>query len=469
MSLLRNSWWHKYFSIALLLIAPNFIAVRSEELVIISPHWDGLRQEIKAGFSNWLTSRGYETPTFRFLDVGGGSDIIKYVKAQYQDAPHGIGIDLIWGGGTDPFLALENTNHLIPATLSLEVLNAIPTSILGTPLRGRSNNWLAVNLSAFGILYNKVLVSRLNLPVPETWEILGNPRLFSWVSSADPRKSASAHVVYEIILQAYGWDNGWKILNSIAANTRSFTSSSAQTPQDISIGEVAYGFVIDSYGLQAIDRVGSDKLGFVIPRNLTALSGDGVAMLRGAPHPELASLFIEFLISKSGQTILMAKKNTAGGPTHYELAKMSVRPELYYELGENRSVPFNPFEWKTNFQYDFQLASTRWGLVNDLIGVFLIQENEVLKTTQVQLMKSGNSLATKSNPPLSESVATALLASDEFEKPEVRMNTILNWQNQTKDTNSLLLKLENTPFVLLLFITAIALVNKIRGYLRNRR
>jgi ABC-type Fe3+ transport system substrate-binding protein len=204
------------FTLTLLvtLFAPK--SLLAEELVIISPHWDGLRQEVKSGFYTWLSKQNTPLPAIRFLDVGGGSDIIKYVKSQFDERPKGIGIDLIWGGGTDPFLALESSAHLQPTSLAPGIFDRIPAEILGTPLHGKNNTWHAVSLSAFGILYNKILVDRLKLPIPLSWEVLGDPKVYSWVSSADPRKSASAHVVFDLILQAYGWQRGWQLLNSMA-------------------------------------------------------------------------------------------------------------------------------------------------------------------------------------------------------------------------------------------------------------
>lgn len=367
----------------LLSIITTTTSLMAEELIVISPHWDGMKQEVRAGFTRWLADRHEPSIAMRFLDVGGGSDIIKYISSEFTQHPDSTGIDVLWGGGTDPFMELER-HHLLRADTPIpeSTLNDIPESLLGSPLRAKDRSWFAVSLSAFGILYNKELLRRLNLPTPSSWEILADPRLYTWIACADPRKSASSHVIFEIILQAYGWADGWRILQGMAANTRVFTSSSAQTPHDVAIGEVAYGFVIDSYGIQAVKRAGDDTLGFVIPKNLTALSGDGVAILKGAPHARAAELFVEYLLSREGQTLLMAKKGAVGGPITQELAKMSVIPQLYETLKGQNSIPVNPFEWKTSFSYNFELASKRWSVINDLIGIFLIEGNSYLRNVR---------------------------------------------------------------------------------------
>ena len=58
--------------------------------------------------------------------------------------------------------------------------------------------------------------------------------------------------MYEIILQAYGWDEGFALLTRMGANIRSFPKGGSQTPKDVAIGEAACGLAIDMYGLAQI-------------------------------------------------------------------------------------------------------------------------------------------------------------------------------------------------------------------------
>jgi ABC-type Fe3+ transport system substrate-binding protein len=392
-----------------------------------------MKQEVRAGFGRWLAARHHPTISLRFLDVGGGSDIIKYISSEFSQHPNSTGIDVLWGGGTDPFMELDR-HHLLREITSVPetTLNEIPESILGSPLRAKDRSWFAVSLSAFGILYNKELLRRLQLPTPSSWEILADPKLYSWIACADPRKSASSHVIFEIILQAYGWHEGWKILQGMAANTRVFSSSSAQTPHDVAIGEVAYGFVIDSYGLQAVKRAGEETLGFVIPKNLTALSGDGVAILKGAPHARQAELFVEYLLSREGQTLLMAKKGSPGGPLTQELAKMSVIPALYETLKEQNSIPLNPFEWKTSFSYNFQLASKRWAVINDLIGIFLIEGNAYLRSVRESYAAgrhAPSAVVQEFVPAISEQHVQQLIDEKILLDPKLRNEELVRWRS----------------------------------------
>ena len=103
--------------------------------------------------------------------MGGTPDILKFLRSEFKNKPNGIEIDLFFGGGTDPYTELKKQG----------VLEAYRVPIV---------------------------LNRLRFPEPKTWGDLARPELFSWVRSADPRKSGSVHMAYEIILQAHGWERG---------------------------------------------------------------------------------------------------------------------------------------------------------------------------------------------------------------------------------------------------------------------
>jgi ABC-type Fe3+ transport system substrate-binding protein len=131
---------------------------------------------------------------------------LNFVLSQFKgkEADQGIGIDLFFGGGMDSFIDMENAGVLQPLPSDY----GVPATLNGVPLRGKDNAWVAAALGGFGILYNKTIAQRDNLPVPATWADMANPKLQDRIALADPRHSGSAHMAYEIILQANGWEKG---------------------------------------------------------------------------------------------------------------------------------------------------------------------------------------------------------------------------------------------------------------------
>ena len=76
-------------------------------------------------------------------------------------------------------------------------------------------------------------------------------------------------------------------------------------------------------------RSGSDRFVFVMPEAGSAVSPDPIAMFKGAPHPELALDFIEFVLSLDGQKLWDFKVGAPGGPKLYAISRPPIRKELH--------------------------------------------------------------------------------------------------------------------------------------------
>ena len=57
-------------------------------------------------------------------------------------------------------------------------------------------------------------------------------------------------------------------------------------------------------------------------------------MLRGAPHPEIALAFIEFVLSPDGQKLWNYRVGTPGGPEKFALRRLPVRKDFYVAANE---------------------------------------------------------------------------------------------------------------------------------------
>src|SRR5438270_9685176 len=82
-------------------------AADGDRLIILSPHRDEIREEVARAFSAWHASRhpAARPAAVVWQDVGGGTaQIAKFVDSQFGVSPDGIGVDLLFGGGTDLYL-----------------------------------------------------------------------------------------------------------------------------------------------------------------------------------------------------------------------------------------------------------------------------------------------------------------------------------------------------------------------------
>lgn len=405
------------------------------KLILISPHQESISREMGNGFKKWYKAKHGVDVELEWLDQGGTTNIMTYIKSEFKRRPDGINIDMFFGGGTDPYLNLKKMGLLQPYRLPDEILSKVAKEYAGSPIYDPDFYWYGACLSGFGIIYNKEQIALNKLPEPKTWADLARPELMGWVSSADPRQSGSVHKMYEIILQSYGWEKGFAVITKMDANVKGFKRGAGDIPRDVDLGETAYGLAIDIYASAKIAEAGSDRLGYMMPENETVINPDSIAILKGAPHKELAQSFLEFVIGEPGQKLWMKKMGEPEGPKEFNLRRMSVMPHMYDIV----DVPVNPFKMNVTLRYDHEKGTARWHIVPDLIGSMTIDMHDELKDAWKAIQEGGmkdEAIKRLVAVPISEEEA-ARLGKEKWDDPEFRNAKITEWtifaQDKYKD------------------------------------
>ena len=405
-------------------------------LVILSPHNERIRKEFGRAFAKDWKARTGETLYLDWRIPGGSSEIAMFLKSEFggafqyewqhrlekpwtpevagafanaklkpdSSAPDGIatdarraflassvgiGVDLLFGGGSYDFQQHADAGYLVAHAADGQhglaaVIAAhpdwftddvIPDQVGGEPFRDRSERWIGVVLASFGIVYNRDVLHRLGVKAePTQWTDLADPALLGQVALSDPTKSGSVAKAFELMIQQQmhraiaevaaergaslppaaieaegvrrGWEAGLRLIQRISANARYFTDSAAKIPLEVARGDAAAGMAIDSYGRATEEFVrqpnGVSRVGFIAPQGGTSLSVDSIAMLRGAPNPDLATAFIEFVLSPAGQELWAFRPGTPGGPADTALRRLPVRKDFYTE--NNRTFMSDPGE-----------------------------------------------------------------------------------------------------------------------------
>lgn len=319
----------------------------SQRLVIITPHNEQIRSEVANAFNTWRKALGKEPISFDWRTSGGTSDLRRMVQADFiakAAAGHiaeGIGIDLFFGGGDYEHNQLAKGVHVIGSDQTFPITEKIilpdgmlqqvyPTdNIGGEPLYNAKFSWVGVVLSSFGIVFNRDVLKMRKLPEPVTWSDLTDPRYKGYLALADPAHSGSLAQTYNTIIRREGWNEGWAQLRRIFANARYFTSGSSKVPVDVSSGEAAAGMCIDFYGRYQAGAVGGNRVGYIDPPFVTAVTADPISILRGAPSKELANEFVVWLLRKDTQKLWQRKIGEPNGPVAFELRRQPIRRDLY--------------------------------------------------------------------------------------------------------------------------------------------
>ena len=106
----------------------------ADRLVLITPHWEGIRHEFERAFKAHYQSETGRAVALDWMDVGGTSETLRYIESEFKNKPKGIGIDIFFGGGYDPFLALKKSQLLERYKLPAPMLAQIPAQLGGVPL-----------------------------------------------------------------------------------------------------------------------------------------------------------------------------------------------------------------------------------------------------------------------------------------------------------------------------------------------
>ncbi len=427
------------FFFALLLAGATTVYARAPEqsLIVISPHWEGVKREFGHAFSEWHQKHHGAAVKIDWRDVGGTGDFLRYVDSRYAGNPGGGDLDVAWGGGIDPYFELQRKKYLARHDPPAATLSEIPAQVGGVPMYDPGHEWFGTAISTFGICANKRVIERMKLPPVQRWSDLCRPELLGWVGGGDLRKTGSIHMSFELILQACGWERGWQIIARMCANTRNFHSSSATTAKEAGLGNVAYAMAIDFYALMQVGREGPENMAYIQPPEVIALNPDCAGIFRGAPHRKIAERFVDYTLSDEGQSLWMIPRGRPGGPRDFNIERMCIVPALYEKLRGVTVVSVNPFELPIAFRYDPKKGGDRWQIVNDLFGACIIDVHQELVAAWRAGIARGQwddpaAVAELARLPLTEDEVMKL-AAGKWKDPLMRARKSIEWQVWARD------------------------------------
>jgi len=216
----------------------------------------------------------------------GSSDVVARVRAEKENPQ----CDVIWSIGGEQ---LEAESDLLAPYTPKDWDKIEPVFKVGT-------NWLPYTGIVMVFVVNTDMVPA-NL-TPRTWKDLADPRLKGEISSARADKSGSSYMQLATVLNVYGEEEGWELYEKILANFVLSGSSSA-VPRFVNDGEQAVGLTLEDNAYRFVEGGGPVKI--VYPEDGTTAAPDGMALVKGAPHPQAARAFIDWALSKEAQDFLV--------------------------------------------------------------------------------------------------------------------------------------------------------------------
>ena len=114
-----------------------------QRVIILTPHVDAIRHEFERGFATWHLKNHREKAVVEWRSVGGTSDALRFVQSEFAKKPEGIGLDILFGGGQEPYLLLADKKLSARYQPSAELLAGIPQNLQGMDVHDANFTWFA--------------------------------------------------------------------------------------------------------------------------------------------------------------------------------------------------------------------------------------------------------------------------------------------------------------------------------------
>lgn len=222
--------------------------------------------------------------------VAGTGEIIKRMEAE-RERPLG---DVGWSFGPE---AIGDKKALFEPYLSKEAGSFFPGQVPADRI------WTPFTTMPYVIMYNKKLVSETEKP--KAWKDVLDPKWKGKVAYADASKSGSSYTLLVTWLTVYGKNEaGWKFVEDLLRQCKVLPKSS-MTYQGVANGEYPIGLTFEQAAFEYLK--GGAPIGLIYPSEGTAITLDGSAIIKNAPHPNAAKLFLDFTVSKEMQDLMVDK------------------------------------------------------------------------------------------------------------------------------------------------------------------
>lgn len=229
------------------------------------------------------------------VEVVYGTGPASAEKVRAEVAAHKVVGDM-WRSFTDPALGMRDQGILekwqAPSLVNERDKFAFQTS--DEDEQGYLNN---VAAGVQGVMINTKLVAPDQEPT--SWFDLKDPRYKGMIMYADPRAPNSGQSIAWFLSQKYG-PEGEAFLRDLGKQDLQFEASQPKMADEIARGERAIGMPVQWISYKAVE---GPNVKFVQPKEGLYYSIANAVIVKGAPHPNAAKLWIEWEVSKAGQQV----------------------------------------------------------------------------------------------------------------------------------------------------------------------
>jgi iron(III) transport system substrate-binding protein len=205
-----------------------------------------------------------------------------------------------WFGGTgDPHLVAAReglTEPYIPSSWD-EIIPSLRAQV--------SDTYIPLYAGALGFSINEDVLAAEGLPTPTTWQALADPMYKGLIAMPDPNSSGTGYTIIATLVQIFGEDEAFALLEGIHQNIAQYTSSGSAPGQLAGRGEVAIAVQFMHDGVKFAAQ--GFPLVTLAPEEGTGYEIGGLTLIKNAPNREAAIAFIEWALTPEAQLLAAAE------------------------------------------------------------------------------------------------------------------------------------------------------------------
>ena len=250
-----------------------------EPLVVYSPHGKELLTAYEEAFE-----AAHPEVDVQWLDMGA-QEAYERIRTERANPQASVW----WGAPQVTFQKAADEDLLAPITPSWA--EAVPAEA-----RDAQGRWWGTYLTPEGFLVNTEAVDSTDWP--RDWDDLLDPRWDDRVLIRYPLASGTMRTIWGALIQRQPTvEEGFEWLARLDAHTKGYAADPTQLYLRVARGEadVTLWNMPDTY--VQIEESGY-PFAFVLPESGTPVLVDGIAVVAGAPQPELAERFVEFVTTQ---------------------------------------------------------------------------------------------------------------------------------------------------------------------------
>jgi iron(III) transport system substrate-binding protein len=283
----------------------------------------GMKQEFEAKYGI----------TVNYVRMSSGEALAR-VQAE-KDNPQ---FDIWWGGPIDSFVAAKGEGLL-------EAYDSPNYANLTDPVKMKDvdNQWVGVYVGTLGFATNTDwLAANPGVDAPTSWDDLLKPEFTGQVMVAHPSSSGTSYTALATVLQIRGEEAGWEYLQQYDAQMAQYTKSGAAPAKFVGQGEAAVAIV---FSHDIVNEIENNKLPLVLtfPEEGTGYEIGGMAILKGAKHPQAARLWFDWALTPEAQALgpvyaaYQAPTVTGVELSHPELLEVNLIDYDFIWAGEHKT------------------------------------------------------------------------------------------------------------------------------------